>query len=66
MRPKDHKNRALDLLKTLTHWVETSKYDYEVKDFSKVLSEIEERYLDYIKLKTDPRHESKIETKSYK
>ena len=66
MRPKDHKNRALSLLKILAHWVENSNYDYRVEDFTDVLNEIEERYVDYVELKENPKHVSKIENKSYK
>ena len=66
MRPKDHKKKAVDLLKTLTHWVETSKYDYNTRDFSSILSEIQARYVDYVELKKNPKHESTIDNKSYK
>tara|TARA_R100000700_G_scaffold20981_1_gene27742 strand:- start:212 stop:412 length:201 start_codon:yes stop_codon:yes gene_type:complete len=66
MRAKDHKNKAADLLATLSHWIKTSKFDYNPQDLEALLDEVKDRYTDYIELKKNPRHESKIEQKSYK
>jgi len=66
MRPKDHKKKAVDLLKILVHWIENSKFDYREDDFTDILQEVKDRYVDYVELKRNPKYESKIDNKSYK
>ena len=50
MRPKDHKKKAVDLLKILVHWIENSKFDYREDDFTDILQEVKDRYVDYVEL----------------
>jgi hypothetical protein len=64
---KNHKKMAIQILKNVSHWMETSSFDYNIKDLQAVLKEAHKHYEAYVKLQEDdPSYKPQFEQKSYK
>lgn len=63
---KIHKRMSVQILKHLTHWIETSKFDYSIVDLDRCLQEAKQHYIHYINIKEDENYKPNYEIKSYK
>lgn len=64
---KEHKKMSIQILKNVSHWMETSKMDYQLIDLESVLEEAFRHYEAYVEMKSDnPNYKPKFENKSYK
>lgn len=64
---KDHKKISVQILKNVSHWMETSKMDYQLVDLESVLEEAFRHYEAYVELKAEnPSYKPDFERKSYK
>ena len=51
MNEKILKRKIIRDLKIITHWIETSSFDYTPKDLSSLLDEVKEDYKNYLQEK---------------
>ena len=52
-RAKDHKKFTVKTLRTLARNIEDQKFDYDPRDFKKILDEAEMYYTNYLSIKND-------------
>tara|TARA_A100000172_G_scaffold67607_1_gene47313 strand:+ start:2700 stop:2912 length:213 start_codon:yes stop_codon:yes gene_type:complete len=67
-KEKQHKELCYKILKTVSFWIETSKFDYKIEDLSNVLDEAKTHYEHYLGYKNDNdgTYSADMQLKSYK
>jgi len=43
-----HKETAIETLESITHWMKTSSFDYDLKDLNRVLNKVTQDYKKYL------------------
>ena len=67
-KEKQHKEMCKRILKSVSFWIETSKFDYKIEDLRAVLDEAKTHYEHYLGYKHDENgtYNADMQTKSYK
>tara|TARA_R100001510_G_C7486640_1_gene96248 strand:+ start:188 stop:421 length:234 start_codon:yes stop_codon:yes gene_type:complete len=67
-REKQHKEMCIRILKSVSFWIETSKFDYKMEDMKSVLDEVKTHYEHYLGYKNDDNgtYKADMQSKSFK
>tara|TARA_R110002020_G_scaffold362876_1_gene575152 strand:- start:1394 stop:1561 length:168 start_codon:yes stop_codon:yes gene_type:complete len=52
-----HKEKAIETLESITHWMKTSSFDYDLKDLNKEFAFVLQDYKMYLDDKKNKNHE---------